>query len=171
MTYEEVVSQLQKQGYRLTAARRHVIAALCSHPQFLGAYDIHHVLELNGIHIGVSSVYRVLELLETMALLQREEFGSGSERFRLRAGHTHHHAHQLVCSRCGRTEEFAGCPLQSWAQNLESQSGYRIQEHWLRFFGLCPHCQTNTPALKQPTADANPHEGADNRTQVPEPEN
>lgn len=139
MNYENITRQLQKEGLRLTTARKYVIQVLCVNENYLGAYDIHHILESQGIHIGVASIYRVLAMLDSFDLLQKEEYGSGSERFRINS--PKNHAHQLICSSCGRTQEFGDCPLAPLTKNLESKSGYQIKEHWLRFFGLCPHCQ------------------------------
>jgi len=140
MKYEELTQYVQAHGYRLTSARKHVLKVLSDNPQYLGAYEIHDLLEKRGIHIGVASVYRILQLLNSLNLLQREEFGSGGERFRLVAS-DHIHVHQLICSKCGQTQEFQDCPIAGVAKRVESQSGFQIQEHWLRFFGLCPHCQ------------------------------
>lgn len=140
MKYEELIRHVQEHGYRLTAARKHVIKVLCDNHQYLGAYEIHGFLEKQGLHIGVASVYRVLQLLNSLSLLQREEFGSAGERFRLGTS-DQVHAHQLVCSKCGQMQEFADCPISGMAKKVESESGFRIHEHWLRFFGLCPHCQ------------------------------
>ena len=139
MTYDEIILELQKEGHRLTTARKYVVRVLCDQPDYLGAYDIHHQLEQQGMHIGVASVYRVLSTLDALNCLQKEQFGSGAERYRLR--HSHHHAHQLICSSCGRTEEFKDCPLAPLAESLASQSGFEIQEHWLRFYGICPRCR------------------------------
>ncbi|GAB6174840.1 Fur family transcriptional regulator [Paradesulfitobacterium aromaticivorans] len=140
MTYEEVTQGIQKSGYRLTTARKSVVNVLCTNITYLGAYDIHHILEQQDIHIGITSIYRVLDLLSSLDLLAREEFGSGGERFRLYREQDSH-AHQLVCSHCGKTEELSNCPVSTALAKLESQSGYQIQEHWLRIFGLCPQCQ------------------------------
>ena len=140
MTYDEITKQIRDQGHRLTTARKEVIRILCENRNYLGAYDIHHLVENQGNHIGVASIYRILAMLESQGYLQREEFGSGGERFRLPEDNLHH-AHQLICSKCGDAQEFADCPIASIAKTLESQSGYQIQEHWLRFFGLCPKCR------------------------------
>jgi len=143
MEFDEILQNLQQKGHRITSARKNVIRILCSHSDFLGAYDIHHLLVQEKIHIGVASIYRVLGMLKTLGLLKSEEFSSGGEKFRLEAKHTHpQHSHQLICSQCGRSEEWAGdCPIATLSQKLEVDSGFQIEEHWLRFFGVCPHCQ------------------------------
>lgn len=141
MTYEEVTQKIQQSGHRLTNARKAVVKVLTQeNAHYLGAYDIHHILEQEDIHIGITSIYRVLDLLACLEVLEREEFGSGGERFRLFREQAAH-AHQLVCSSCGKTQELSICPIASTLAKLESQSGYQIQEHWLRIFGLCPQCQ------------------------------
>lgn len=143
MDSNEIIQLIQEKGHRLTIARKQVIHVLCSHSEFLGAYDIHHLLEKDGIHIGVASIYRVLGMLKNLGILKSEEFSSGGEKFRLEARHSHSHlhSHQLICSQCGRTEEWAGeCPISN-LKKLENESGYQIEDHWLRFFGVCPRCQ------------------------------
>lgn len=145
MTYEEITDTLRSQGLRLTGARKHVVKILYQHQEYLGAYDIHHLLEAAGLHTGISSIYRVLETLQNLNLLQQEEFGQGGMRYRLREPRQRH-SHQLICSGCGRTEELGECPLSTWANDLEKDSGYQIHEHWLRFFGLCPACRNNETA-------------------------
>ncbi|MHB1651212.1 MAG: Fur family transcriptional regulator [Desulfitobacteriaceae bacterium] len=149
MNYEEITKFLRQHGYRLTEARKHVIDVLCQHHKYLGAYDIHHILEETGIHTGIASIYRVLDMLDSLEILQREEFGQGGIRYRLLKP-AQHHSHQLICSKCGQTQEVKNCPLANWAKNLESESGYQILEHWLRLFGLCPNCREPSANFQPP---------------------
>lgn len=143
MDYKAILELLSEKGYRLTQARKEVIRILTTNTQFLGAYDIHNLLKNENVHIGVTSIYRVLDLLKKLDLVRSEEFSAGGERFRLETNKDQHeHSHQLICSQCGRQEEWIGeCPITGLAEKLEQKSGYQIEEHWLRFFGLCPQCQ------------------------------
>lgn len=143
MDNNELLHLLKKEGYRLTQARKQVIRILTTNKQFLGAYDIHNLLEQENIHIGVASIYRVLDLLKRLDVLRSEEFSASGEKYRLETKETQHeHSHQVICSQCGRQDEWMGeCPVASLAERLEHDSGYHIEEHWLRFFGVCPECQ------------------------------
>lgn len=143
MEYNEIIQLIQAKGYRLTDPRKKVIRILTSHSDFLGAYDIHNLLQQENVPIGVASIYRVLSLLKSLGLLRSEEFSAGGEKYRLESLTSHHHhSHQLICSQCGRTEEWIGeCPISNIAGKLEQDSGYQIEEHWLRFFGVCPFCR------------------------------
>lgn len=138
--YAQIMDHLRTRGYRLTTARASVVRALCSADTFLGAYDIYHGLKAGDTKVSVASIYRVLSLLWELGLVRKEEFGAGGEKFRLlQAGHTH----QLICSGCGIAKEFANCGIAGLATKLEGASGYKIHDHWLKFFGLCPKCQDN----------------------------
>ncbi len=139
MDCQAITEQFRHHGYRLTEARIHVTRALCQAGTYVGAYDIYNTLQELNIHVGIASIYRVLELLCSLGLVQREEFGAGGEKFRISSNS---HTHQLVCSGCGQAQEFSNCALNSMAQALERTSGFKIQDHWLRFFGLCPTCQS-----------------------------
>lgn len=145
MDSEQINLELRQKGYRLTQPRSQVCRLLCDTTEFLGAYDIYAVLKKQGATVGVASVYRVLELLSQLQLVEREEFGVGGEKFRLIALGSTNHTHRLVCSDCGIAEEFANCGIHSLAKSLESTSGFKIHEHWLKFFGLCPDCQHKQP--------------------------
>ncbi|HEX3015293.1 MAG TPA: Fur family transcriptional regulator [Desulfobacteria bacterium] len=138
LNYETITQRLREHGYRLTEARSQVIRVLCNSSDYIGAYDIHNTLKSQGASIGLVSVYRVLELLCHLGLVQSEEFGAGGEKFRLNRGR---HTHQIICSICGVAKEFGNCGIGDLAQDLEEASGYKIKDHWLRFFGVCPTCQ------------------------------
>lgn len=147
MNAEHIIQLLQQKGFRLTAARKHVIAVLSRHTDYLGAYDIYHLLEQEKIHVGLISVYRALELLRDLGLLQSEEYSPAGERYRL-LGMAEPRIHRLICTRCGQTQELKDCPVQNFTGKLELESGFRIHDHWLRFFGLCPGCQTKAAGLE-----------------------
>jgi len=139
MDYIQIGKELRLQGYRLTEARIQVCRVLCNSSTFVGAYEIYNVLKEQGTKVGVASIYRVLDLLCRLEFVEREEFGAGGEKFRL--NREQDHTHQLVCSGCGAAKEFANCSIHHLAQSLENTSGFKIHNHWLRFFGLCPNCQ------------------------------
>lgn len=138
MDFQQINSELRHKGYRLTEARTQVCRVLCDSTEYMGAYDIYSTLKSQGINVGVASIYRVLDLLDGLNLLQREEFGASGEKFRLFGNR---HTHQLICSGCGIAKEFANCGIHSLAESLEDSSGFKIHDHWLRLFGLCPNCQ------------------------------
>ena len=87
------------------------------------------------------TVYRTLEKLEELGLIQRVHLPDGCHRY-MRSANGHQHI--LLCTACGRVEFFEGDDLSGLFETIASRSGYRIHEHWLQLFGLCRTCQEKT---------------------------
>ena len=62
----------------------------------------------------------------------------GAPAYRLTSGGHHHH---ILCSRCGATDDFARCDIQSLLAELGRRTGYEIQTHRLEVYGLCVRCR------------------------------
>ena len=88
--------------------------------------------------LGLVSVYRTLEKLEDLHLVQRVHQPAGCQAF-VAAGRGHQH--MLLCQRCGRVTYFEGDDLDKLIGSLSARTGYRIREHWLQLFGLCEKCK------------------------------
>lgn len=129
---------LQKEGYRLTGPRRAVVDALASAESSMTAADLYEIGRGQHKRLGLVSVYRTLDKLEELGLIQRVHRPDGCHAY-ISALEGHHHL--LLCEACGRVEVFRGDDLKEFTQNLESESGFEIHEHWLQFFGLCDQCQ------------------------------
>ncbi|MCW5876907.1 MAG: transcriptional repressor [Anaerolineales bacterium] len=129
---------LQQRGYRLTGSRRAVVDALAEAERSLTAADLYEIGRAKHKGLGLVSVYRTLEKLEELGLVQRVHGPGGCHAYiSAQDGHNH----MLVCENCGRVEMFEGDDLKDFTRGLEKQSGFRIHEHWLQFFGLCADCQ------------------------------
>lgn len=92
-------------GYRRGGARRAIIDLLDEQVCALSASEIQHELAARNREVSRASVYRILEELEELMLVQRVEVCRGLMRYEpARNGPGHHH--HLVCERCGRLEPF-----------------------------------------------------------------
>lgn len=135
---QEWKSQLQASGYRLTEPRRAVVETVASSQQVLSPLDIYERAHQRYAKLGLVTVYRTLEKLEELGLVQRVHQDTGCQAF---AASTPGHQHLLVCQRCGRVEYFSGDQLDRLIAEVASESGYQIREHWLQLFGLCSQCR------------------------------
>lgn len=131
---------LKASGYRLTRSRRAVVETLAKSQRALNATEIFDLSREQYPRLGLVSVYRTLEKLEELELIQRVHHPDGCQAFI--AGFTGHQ-HLLICRGCGRTEFFEGDNLEPLFERLAEDSGYQIQEHWLQLFGLCETCGDN----------------------------
>ena len=100
------LDNLQAQGLRNGGARRSVIEHLGEQPCCRSAQEIFDGIRAGGGRVGIASVYRALDQLVELGLVQRVELGDGIARFEPshRDGDHHHH---LVCDDCGKVEPFS----------------------------------------------------------------
>jgi Fur family ferric uptake transcriptional regulator len=126
-------------GCRITAPRRAVIQVLTQTEAPLSPQE---VFERGGaIHpkLGLVTVYRTLNLLAELNMVRRIHREDGCHGY-LPASPGHRHA--LICLDCGRAVEFlGGDDLHVLIERVEAGTGYRVDDHLLQLFGLCPDCQ------------------------------
>lgn len=134
----EWLNCLQDSGYKLTRTRRVLVELLASSTHAYGPIELYDAARERCPGLGLVTVYRTLEKLEELSLVQRLHQPDGCHRY-LRA--TQGHQHVMVCSGCGEVEVFSGDNLEPLFHRLADQTGYSIEQHWLQLFGLCPACQ------------------------------
>lgn len=135
---EDWLDCLKASGYRLTSPRRAVVETLANSSRALNATEIYDLAQEEYPSLGLVSVYRTLEKLEELDLIQRVHHPDGCQAFI--AGFTGHQ-HLLICQNCGHTAFFEGDDLEPLFERVAENSGYEIQEHWLQLFGLCSDCK------------------------------
>ena len=88
--------------------------------------------------LGLVTVYRTLVLLEELNLVRRIHRDDGCHGY---LSSSPGHRHVLICSGCGRAVEFpGGDDLRVLIEQVETGTGYRVNDHLLQLFGLCPDC-------------------------------
>jgi Fur family ferric uptake transcriptional regulator len=132
------LEQLQENGYRLTAARRAIIEAVQNSARALTPVEVFDRARKKYRALGLVSVYRTLEKLEELHLIQRVHQPQGCQAF---ISETNRHEHLLLCQNCGRVAFFEGDDLDALIQTISKKTGYQIREHWLQLFGLCQDCR------------------------------
>ena len=100
------LDNLQAKGLRNGGARRAVIEHLGAQPCCRSAQEIFDGIRADGRPVGIASVYRALDQLVELQLVQRVELGDGIARFEPSHVDGEHH-HHLVCDACGKVEPFS----------------------------------------------------------------
>jgi Fur family ferric uptake transcriptional regulator len=103
------------------------------------ALEIEERLRASGAGVGRASVYRVLEQLAELRLVNRLDVRRGMASYeRIEpSGEHHHHA---VCEICGRVEPFEDSRLEDALDRLEGRVGFRVSEHEVMLRGRCARC-------------------------------
>ena len=141
---EDLRSRLQEKGCKMTEQRREILQIFLDQPgeHHLSAEDVHSILRSNGSEIGLATVYRSLELLGSMGILLKIEFGDGCSRYELNTtkpdSHRHHH---LICVKCHKVIEFDEDKLDELEAEIAKKSGFEILNHEVKFFGYCKECR------------------------------
>jgi Fur family transcriptional regulator, ferric uptake regulator len=136
---ERTARALAEAGYKRGGARRSILELLDEQSCALSAVEIEQALRERGREVSRASVYRVMEELETIAVVQRVQVGQGIVRFEpVRGGPGHHH--HLVCDRCGRLEPFSDDGLERAIDRLSERLSLRVSEHEVVIHGACEAC-------------------------------
>ena len=133
------VSRLRESSGRSGSARHAVVELLGRQGCCLSAQELHERLRTSGRRVGIASVYRVLEQLSSMQLVQRVEIGDGVTRYEpVHPGGEHHH--HLICDHCGRVLAFEDSPLEQALDGRSGRLGYDVAMHDAVLRGLCADC-------------------------------
>jgi Fe2+ or Zn2+ uptake regulation protein len=138
MTTDIWLTQLQQNGYRITSARRVVVEVIQKSTRALTPIEVFDLARKKYRALGLVSVYRTLEKLEELHLIQRVHQPQGCQAF---IAATDNHEHLLLCQNCGKVTFFEGDDLDALIKTISKKTGYLIREHWLQLFGLCQACQ------------------------------
>lgn len=132
-----VSAQLSARGLRLTRQRRAVLDTLAAAPSSLSALQVYDAARERCPELGLTTVYRTLDVLAEIGALRRVHGRDHCESF-VPAGAAH--GHTVVCSKCGRVTEFTACDMRRVSDAAARETGYRITGHFLQFSGLCAFC-------------------------------
>jgi len=140
---QPLVAALDQAGYRLTEPRRAVADLISRRDGHFTAADLIDEARDRRLGIGRATIFRALELFTELNVLERLDLPTGEHAY-VPCEPAHHH--HVVCSRCGRTTEAEDHGLQAMVDEVARHTGYRIDDHRLELYGLCPTCQDSTTA-------------------------
>lgn len=146
ITMEDLKRKLSGPQYKLTPQRKIVLQIFLDRPsQHLSAEDVHFILKENKFEIGLATVYRSLELLTDLNILNSLDLGDGCRRYELndKAQDEHQH-HHLICVECGKVLEFNEDLLGELEAKIADKCNFKIVDHQLKFFGYCDECQAKS---------------------------
>lgn len=132
-----IIIAFDRAGLRVTEPRRSIAALIAEQDGHFTAADLVEAAQTQRLGIGRATVFRTLEVLEDLGAVERLDLPSGEHAY---VGCEPAHHHHLVCSRCGRTDEIEDAGLRTVVGDVARRTGYRIDEHRLELFGLCPAC-------------------------------
>ncbi len=91
---------------------------------------------------GLTTVYRALESLVGMSLVQTVDLGDGERRFELVEPGEHHH--HLICDVCRKSIHLDSCVIEDLDKSVRTRYGFQIRTHVLEIFGTCKKCRQSS---------------------------
>lgn len=142
MTLDYLIEQLKTNGFKTTGQRLVILDVLINNiDAILSADDLYKLILKKDNTINRSTVYRTLELLESLELLHKSINDSGISRVKLicSAGHHHH----MICDKCGKIVIYTSCDHDKYYKFAEA-NGFVLTGHTLELHGVCSECQSNS---------------------------
>jgi len=131
---------------RWTVPREAILEFLSKSSKHISAKEIYASLCKSYPGMGLTTVYRTLELLARMGLITKLTLGDGQSRYELKSREKEEHHHHLICTRCGKIidySEFLDEELKlvrKTEERLAKKYGFKILDHNIEFLGICEKC-------------------------------
>lgn len=142
ITADVILNAFKQKGLRITRPRRAIAQLLVetSGSEFT-VEQLWDMVLRRSPDVGRATVFRAVEVLRDLDLLDRVEYADGAHRFRFchDAGRHHHH---ITCSCCGKVSEVDACLSTEEIARLERIADFSIEGHRLEFFGRCSQCRS-----------------------------
>jgi Fur family ferric uptake transcriptional regulator len=132
-----IVAELRARGVRITSARRAVLTALVATDGHITAEDIAATVQATSPEVHLSTVYRTLESLESLGVIDHVHLGHGSAVYHL-AENRHHH---LVCESCKAVVHLPREVYDELARDLEERYQFALRQHHFALIGICARCR------------------------------
>jgi Fur family ferric uptake transcriptional regulator len=122
------------------AARRALLELLDSQNCALSVIEIEDALRAGDRPVARASIYRILDELERLGLVQRVEVGQNMARYEPARDDIGDHHHHLVCDSCGAVMPFSDPELEIAIERLSGRVPIRVAEHEIVLHGACKQC-------------------------------
>ena len=138
---EQAELALAAAGRKRGGARRAVLELLASESCALTAIEIEDALRGDPARsVSRASIYRILDELERLRLVQRVDIGRSMVRYERASAREEHH-HHLVCDECGSVTPFSDPGLERAITSVSERVPLAVSEHEIVLHGACRDCR------------------------------
>ncbi|MBC8447604.1 MAG: transcriptional repressor [Chloroflexi bacterium] len=135
---DELISRLRERGYRLTPQRMAVLKVLARSEGHPSVEQIYEQVKVDFPMTSLATIYKTVTLLREMGEVLELGFSDDSNRYDGNKPYPHPH---LICIKCRNIMDPEIGTLSELPLEVAERTGYRIVNHRLDFFGICPQCQ------------------------------
>jgi Fur family ferric uptake transcriptional regulator len=140
----------RKHFRRWTGPREAILNLLSQTTTHMNAKEIYTAIHKLYPAIGLTTVYRTLDLLTRMGLIHKFSFGDGHNRYEFISDEKKKHHHHLICTSCGKIFDYSEFEDEELAlvkkteDRLAKKYNFQIKDHNIEFLGICEDCHQIT---------------------------
>jgi Fur family ferric uptake transcriptional regulator len=123
---------------RMSHPRLLIYQELSTAIRSLTPQELYQCLLKKKRRIGLTSIYRSLDLFESLGIVFKITNGP-NVKYKLCELENHHH--HIVCKTCGHVVELNFCDISNWSNKVKESTGYQVTDHQLNFSGFCKACR------------------------------
>ena len=143
MLQDDFKKILKEKGLKITKQRMVVLKALAScEDKHLTAEEIYEIVKADFPEIGLATVYRTIQVLVGLDLVESIQLGDGYVRYEIgkfQGEETHHH-HHLICLECGKIISFRDDLLDELEARIMESASFQVINHEVKLYGYCKEC-------------------------------
>ena len=136
---EEMVDKLREHSHRITPQRLAILKVLAASEGHPSVEKIYARVKTDFPTTSLATIYKNVALMKSLGEVLELGFSDDSNRYDGNKPYPHPH---LVCTGCKKIIDPEISMLQDLTQELIQETGFRILNHRMDFFGICPECQT-----------------------------
>ncbi len=135
---------LREKGLKMTTQRESVLDVLQANAGLhMTAEEIYNKVKINSPEIGLATVYRTIQLLTDLKLIDTLNLNDGFVRYEIGKMDTsdqRHHHHHLICEMCGKVIEAEDDLLEQIEETCSQKYHFKVTNHVVKFYGICEAC-------------------------------
>jgi Fur family transcriptional regulator, peroxide stress response regulator len=135
---ERMLDKLKEQNLRITPQRLEALRVLSESAGHPSVEEIHAQVRAKFPTTSLATTYKSVALMKDLDEVLELGFADGSNRYDGNKPYPHPH---VICTRCRKIMDPDLSMLRDMTEEVAKETGFRITNHRLDFFGLCPECQ------------------------------
>lgn len=136
---ERMLEKLRERKFRITPQRLAVVKILAESKGHPSAETIYKQVRKVFPTTSLATIYKTVSLLKELGEVLELGFPEGSNRYDGNKPYPHPH---IICVRCKKIIDPDLRGIERLSEEVSQKTGFRILNHRVDFFGLCPECQS-----------------------------
>ncbi|WP_454054719.1 Fur family transcriptional regulator [Clostridium sp. Marseille-Q7071] len=138
---EEIRNSLKEKGYKITQPREKVLDIIIKNRyKHLTSDEIYVLIKKDYPKIGISTVYRTMQLLERINIVCKFDSDEEGIRYELMEPNDKYQHPHFICKNCNKVYPVKDVNLEQIKNKIDKNFNFKIIDYSLKFYGICKNC-------------------------------